>query len=244
MIKLDKIRSISELINRAKWLQGKTLWEISKEIEKTDKIARAITKGDVGYIVENGFFGIKKNSGGRPDVEHLGVEIKTCPLKYNKARTRLSVKEPLSLNMINYVEEAKHTSLSESSMYKKNRRVLFIFYIHDKDKERSKYEIKYVFLWEMTSSVINELEPDYDKIIEKINAGKAEDIHQGQHVYLTLCPKHNGDYSDPNEMTSKAKQPYSKVWAERRAFRLKTKYMNLILSRYLHKELKLGGWEI
>ncbi len=209
-----KIKSIRELLAKAKWLEGKTLQQISKEITKTDKASRVTTKGNAGYVIEEGYFGIKKNSEQKADIGHLGVEVKTCPLQYNRARTKLSVKEPLSLNIINYYEEAKHTNLTESSMYKKNRKILFVCYIHDEKGPRSKYKVKYVFLWQMTPEVIDELEPDYQKILYMINSGKAHQIHQGQNEYLTLCPKHNGDYSNPIDMKSKAKQPYSKVLAE------------------------------
>ena len=172
----------------------------------------------------------------------MGVEIKTCPLKYNKAKTKLSIKEPLSLNIINYIEEVKHKNLKESSLYKKNKTILFILYIHDKGKKRSEYIIKYVFLWNMGEDILKELEPDYQLILKKIRAGKAHEIHQSDHKYLTICPKHNGNFKDPNCKLSKRKQPFSEVPAEIRAFRLKNRYMNIIVSRHLDKVLEKGGW--
>jgi DNA mismatch repair protein MutH len=173
----------------------------------------------------------------------LGVEIKTCPLKYNGDRTRLSIKEPLSLNIINYFDEDKCEKFTDSALYKKNAKILFIFYIHDFEKERSEYLIKYVFLWSMNEEVLSELRPDYKKVKEMIRNGKAHEIHQYQHKYLTICPKHGGTFKDPNCTTSKRNQPHSKNLAELRAFRLKNKYMNLIVSRHLGKTLKQGGWE-
>ena len=129
-------------------------------------------------------------------------------------------------------------------MYKKNKTILFIFYIHDKNKKRSEYEIKYVFLWNINDDILKELEPDYQLILKKIREGKAHEIHQSQHKFLTICPKHNGKFHDPNCKRSKRKQPFSDVPAEIRAFRLKNKYMNLIVSRHLGKKLKQGGWDI
>jgi DNA mismatch repair protein MutH len=242
MINLDEIRDTDELLEKTKWLEGKTLSEVNEEIKKSDDTSRVITKGNVGYIIEHGFFGIKKNSEAEPDITHLGVEIKTSPLKYNKGRDRLSVKEPLSLNIINYCEEYKNNDLTESSLYKKNKKVLFIWYIHDSKKKRSEYVIKYVFYWNMDQNVLDELSYDYKMIIEKIRQGKALDIHQKENKYLTLCPKHSGCFKDPNCKKSKRGQPFSDKLAEVRAFRLKTKYMNLVLSRYLGKPLGRGGW--
>lgn len=244
MIDLSKISTLEELVKKSKWLEGKTLAEVEKNITKEDSKSRVITKGKIGYGIESGFFGIKTNSEAAPDIKKLGVEIKTCPLKYNKKRDKLAVKEPLSLNIINYEKEYKNKTIKKSSIYKKNKKILFIFYIHEPKKQLSTYKIKYVFLWKMTSKVVKELEPDYKKIIEMIKQGKAHEIHQYQHCYLTLCPKHNGKFNDPTCKKSKRRQPFSNEPAEIRGFRLKNKYVNQIICKQLGKVLEKGGWEI
>ena len=123
--------------------------------------------------------------------------------------------------------------IRQSSLYKKNREILFVFYIHDETKSRSEYVIKYLFIWEMDEGVLAELNDDYVKIVEKIRLGQAHDIHQAEHTHLTLCPKHNGRFKDPSCKKSKRPQPYSDKLAEIRAFRLKNRYMDIILDRYL-----------
>jgi DNA mismatch repair protein MutH len=55
------IVGINDLLKKAKWLEGKTLAEVTEAIKKSDNTSRVITKGDVGYVVEK-FFGIDKNS--------------------------------------------------------------------------------------------------------------------------------------------------------------------------------------
>ena len=122
-----QIKTKEELMERACWLREKTLDAVDKAIKENDEDSRVLTKGSVGHGIEKGFFGINKNSDANPDIEHLGIEIKTCPLKYNKDKNRLSIKEPLSLNIINYIEEVNHQNLKESSLYKKNKTILFIF---------------------------------------------------------------------------------------------------------------------
>jgi DNA mismatch repair protein MutH len=240
---IEKIKTIPELMERAGWLRNKKLSQVFEEMAGEDNISRVHSKGSVGTAIEKGFFNIKQNSRAEPDIPHLGVEIKTCPLKYNKNRTRLSIKEPLSLNIINYLDEDKCDKIIDSALYKKNAKILFIFYIHDFEKERSEYLIKYVFLWNMNEEILLELGPDYKKVKKMIRKGKAHEIHQHQHEYLTICPKHGGTFRDPNCTTSKRHQPHSEVLAELRAFRLKNRYMNLIVSRHLGKELKQGGWD-
>lgn len=235
ILNLKKIKTAEELEKIAKRdLEGKKLKEIMASIVASDSSARVLTKAGVGYVIEEGYFGIGKNSTAGPDIEHLGVELKTSPLKMGKDG-KLRVKEPLSLNIINYINEVKNKSITDSSLYKKNKQILFVWYIHDKDVPRSEYIIKYVFLWNMNKEVLDELDNDYKNIIGFIKNGKAHHIHQGQHSYLTLCPKHNGKFKDPNCHISKTKQPFSTSPAEVRAFRLKNLYMNLVIRRYLLK---------
>ena len=242
MIKdIKKIKTIKQLLREAKWLEGKMMKEIVRSIKKSDKKSRVTTKSGVGDVMEE-FFDIKRNSDAQPDVAHLGVEIKTCPLKYNTDRTRLGVKEPLSLNIINYINESKNRHISESSLYKKNEKILLIVYIHDKEKERSEYKVKYVFLWEMTPKILEELNDDYLKIIEKIKNGIAHEIHQSDHKKLTICPKHGGTFKDPNCTASKTRQPYSDKPVEVRGFRLKTCFMNKVVSEHYGLKHERGGW--
>lgn len=232
--------SEEKLLEYVKRFENKRLKDIEKEIIYDDDKPRRIIKGNIGYIIENGIFNIKKNSLSSPDIFELGIEIKTCPLKYNK-NNKLTVKEPLSLNIINYNEDYKKDIL-ESSLYKKNKKILFFCYIYDKSKNLSEYLIKYIFLWQMDSKVIEEITPDYNKIIEKIKSGNAHNIHQNEHKYLTICPKHSGKFKDPNCNKSKCNQPFSNSKAEVRAFRFKNKYMNIIITRALNKKLEKGGW--
>lgn len=241
---ITKIVSVDELVDKAQWLVGKRMIDVQSEIQNSDNKSRVTSKAQVGYLVESGFFGIPKNSYAECDIPHLGVEIKTIPLKYNSDRTKLSVKEPLSLNIINYMEEVHNDSIKQSSLYAKNKKILFVAYIHDKAIDRSLYEIKYVFLWNIDDQVIKELEPDYIKIINMVKAGKAHEIHQNLHKSLTLCPKHGGKFKDPDCTKSKRKQPFSSSPAEIRAFRLKNSYMNRVIRRQYNLGSGSGPWPI
>lgn len=233
VVDINKIKSVKELEQIAKrHLEGKCLKEVMAEIAEHDSLDRVLSKASVGYVVEEGLFGIKRNNTAGADIAHLDVEIKTSPLTMGKDG-KLRVKEPLSLNIINYNEEHKNTNLSESSLYKKNKKILFVWYIHDKEALRSDYLIKYVFVWEMNGEVLKELNPDYQLILEKIRLGQAHHIHQSDHKKLTLCPKHGGTFKNPDDRKSKTTQPFSDSPAEIRAFRLKNSYMNEVIRRYL-----------
>ncbi|MFA6608457.1 MAG: MutH/Sau3AI family endonuclease [Candidatus Paceibacterota bacterium] len=236
ILNLAEIKTSQDLEKIAQHdLEGKTLQQIMASITASDSSTRVSTKAGVGYVIEEGYFGIGKNNTAGPDIPHLGVELKTSPLSLGKDG-KLRVKEPLSLNIINYSEEYKKGNVTESSLYKKNKKVLFVWYIHDKNKLRSEYLIKYVFLWEMDSTVINEINDDYKMILDYIKKGEAHHIHQHQHTNLTLCPKHGGTFKDPSDRKSKTKQPFSDTPAEIRAFRLKNSYMNTVIRRWLLRD--------
>ena len=162
MIDVQGITDKNQLLKESKWLEGKTLEEVFDDIELStsfkvsDKSSRVSTKASVGYVIESGFFGVNRNSSSLPDLPHLEVEIKISPLKYNRSKTKLSVKEPLSLSIINYFKEASCNDIKESAIYKKNKNILFVFYIHDPAIPRSSYIIKYVFLWKIDEKVVAE----------------------------------------------------------------------------------------
>ncbi|MDR3547748.1 MAG: MutH/Sau3AI family endonuclease [Candidatus Pacebacteria bacterium] len=235
LININDIKTPEELERIARRdLEGKTLAEIAETIRESDKTSRVSSKAGVGYVVEEGYLGIKRNNVKGADIPHLDVEVKSSALKTAKDGL-LRSKEPVSLNIINYMEEHVNSTLKESSLYKKNRNILFVFYFHDKGKERSEYLIKYVFLWKMDDSVLAELEPDYEAIIAKVRSGNAHNIHQKEHKYLTLCPKHGGSKKNPNDNKWKTRQPFSDAPGEIRAYRLKCKYVNMIIQRELAK---------
>ena len=231
-----------KLLEKAKLLEGKKIGDLIKEIRQKDKSSKIKTKSAVGDAIET-YFKITKNNSFLPDIEHLAIELKTSPLKFNKLKTELTSKEPLSLNIINYCKEIESKGdIKKSSFYKKGKEILLIFYIHD-GETRSEYIIKYVFIWKMDKNVLLELKSDYEKIIEKIMNGEAHNIHQWEHQHLTLCPKHGGKMKDPNCNKSKTPQPFSNIKAEVRAFRLKSGYINLILKRYLESKNIFQSWD-
>lgn len=75
-----------------------------EKLDKTGRILRVKNKGKIGQIVEEAVFEININSRPLPDIENLGIELKTTAFKRNKNGT-ISAKERLVLTLINYMEE-------------------------------------------------------------------------------------------------------------------------------------------
>ena len=95
----DRIyNSEQELIKHALKLHGKSLYEIHGDKSKI----KFKGKGGFGNKVEKVHYEIENNNRPGPDVENLGIEIKTNPLERN--RNGIVPGERISLSMINFDE--------------------------------------------------------------------------------------------------------------------------------------------
>ncbi|MGO5012403.1 MutH/Sau3AI family endonuclease [Niallia sp. Sow4_A1] len=133
----------SELLSKAKEAEGKTF----DQIDIYNRLSNRKSKGSLGQVIEESFFGYKINSDARPDFEELRVELKVTPFKKNKNGS-LSAKERLVLNIINYMEEVE-TTFHTSSFWEKNQKLLLTQLSHQKNKCKSLvvlrlWSIKYV----------------------------------------------------------------------------------------------------
>jgi DNA mismatch repair protein MutH len=178
-------------------------------------------KGELGNLVEKFYYDYEPNSDPRPDFPQAGVELKTTPLKLSRKDEYL-IKERLVCDMIDYCAVVK-CSFEDSLFYKKCLLMLIIFYLHSKGKDARDLEFVYSVLWQFKDKDLMIIKQDYEVIIDKIKAGKADEISEGDTMYLGACRK--GQKGD-----SLRKQPFSEVGAPKRAFSLKCAYMRTILS--------------
>ena len=122
-------KSEKSIVSYAKELKGHSL---------KDKCGDAIDnhcyqgKGHFGQLIEKYYFGYNPNSKSEADFSKVGLELKTSPLKIlNNGEYRS--KERVVLNIINYLEVYKE-NFETSTFWRKNAKLLFIFYLHDKSK--------------------------------------------------------------------------------------------------------------
>ena len=123
------------LLYKAKEAEGKTFGEI----DLSGRITNPKAKGQLGQIIEESFFGYEINSKSEADFLELGIELKVTPLKLNKNGS-ISAKERLVLNIINYQKEILNT-FDTSSFWKKNQKILLMFYQWISDAHRSQYQV-------------------------------------------------------------------------------------------------------
>lgn len=215
--------TVEELMIKAKEAEGKTFGEI----DLTNRLANAKSKGGLGQVVEESFFGYEVNSKAEADFANLGIELKVTPFKRNKNGT-LSAKERLVLNIINYMEEV-HTHFETSSFWKKNEKLLLMFYEWLPGVDRKNYFITKSLLFTYPEADLEIIKQDWETILSKIRAGKAHELSEGDTNYLGACSK-------GSNKNSVREQPYSDVLAMQRAFSLKPSYMTALVRRYILNE--------
>ena len=197
-------------------LLGHTL----REFAPADDIEQNGGKGSLGQMVEELYFLIKNNSRPEADFSEAGMELKCTPLKKG-AKEQLLIKERLVCNMIDYMVVVNE-DFEHSHFYLKCQLMLLLFYLHVQGADKLDLEFLISILWRFPVKDLEIIRHDYDTIIEKIKAGKAHELSEGDTLYLGACRK--GQKGD-----ALREQPFSAELAPGRAFSLKPAYMRTIL---------------
>ena len=182
-------------------------------------------KGNLGQILEEKFFHYKCNNDARPDFYEAGVELKVTPYKKNNDGS-LSAKERLILTMIDYYQVVNE-DFDNSHFWNKSRLILLVYYLYKKEiKYNLDYTIGYSRLFTPPEQDVRIIRKDYNSIVEKIRAGKAHELSEGDTLYLGAATK-------ASSAADRRGQPYSKELAKPRAFAFKTSYMTYVLNHYI-----------
>lgn len=216
---MGEFKTAEEVHNHARKAIGKSIGELNNYAVTTQ------TKGSVGNAFEN-WFGKKKDSASKPDMEEAGVELKATPFKVLK-NGQFSAKERLVLNIINYHKIHRETFESSHFLFK-NKRIEIAFYEYLKDKPKDEWTIHETVLYEMSKNP-NDFEiikNDWGVISEFVRQGKAHELSERHTNYLAPCTK--GANAE-----SLRTQPFSPIKAKQRAYSLKSSYMTSILRKYV-----------
>ncbi len=135
-------------------------------------------------------------------------------------------KERLVLGMIDYDKVAVE-EWSKSSFLAKNARLLLVLYLFERQKATLDYVIRFVTLWEFPEEDLRIIRRDWDYILAKIRADAADELSEGDTLYLGACTK-GADSSQRRKVRSgKLVKP--------RAFALKQGYMRYVLHKHILK---------
>lgn len=206
------------LMYKAKEAEGKTFGEI----DQSGRISNPKSKGQLGQIIEESFFGYEINSKSEADFADLGIELKVTPLRLNQNKT-ISAKERLVLNIINYHQEVS-TTFETSSFWRKNQKILLMFYQWIPEVHRSDYQVLKSHLLTFSEDDLLIIKKDWEFITNKVKMGKAHELSEADTIYLGACTK-------GKNKTSLRSQPFSSIPAMQRAYSLKASYITGVARR-------------
>lgn len=218
-------KSFQEIIEDDLKNQPMMVQEAVAEYGSSDVAEVKRNKGNLGQIIEERFFHYKCNSDSRPDFHEAGVELKVTPYKMNP-NGKIVAKERLILTMIDYFAVVNE-KFETGHLWTKAKLILMIYYLYSKDaKYNVDYQIKYAKLFTPPEQDIKIIKHDYEVIVEKIRAGKAHELSEGDTMYLGAATK-------ASTSADRRKQPCSEELAKPRAFSFKNSYMTYILNNYI-----------
>ena len=195
---------------------GKSINDILNEEVITIEDKDYPNKGGLGQMVEQFLFGIQTNSDSEPDFMPAGIELKVTPYKKLKDG-KLSAKERLVLNIIDFMTEYKN-DFKSSHFWFKNNTIQLLWYLWEPNKDSKDLKITHEKLLELAKNEdLKQIEEDWKYIINKIKEGKAHELSEADTMYLGACPK-------GANAGSVREQPFSDILAMQRAFCFKNSY--------------------
>jgi DNA mismatch repair protein MutH len=179
-------------------------------------------KGKFGAVLEEFYFYKKPDAISEADFP-AGIELKTAPLRL-LATSGFSVKERISLSMINYLDLPKET-FEASTFLKKNARILLVFYLYIKDQLPTDALVQNVYYWRIPAEDLPVIREDWALIHSKVAANRAMELSEGHTRYLGACTKGAGRGQQRRQADSTTAKP--------RAFSLKRSYVQHIYDKYV-----------
>lgn len=229
--------NIESIEDYARLLLNKSLKDING-VFKESKFTNENSKGRLGQIIEEDYFGYKVNNRQEADFDKVGVELKVCPLKTivkkpNSISIReqlgYSAKERIVLSIIDYFKLNEEV-WRKNSLMEKCKNLLLMFYMNEKDIPKEELIFRIISLWTPSEKDLKIIERDWNIIADKVREGKAHEISEGDTMYLGACTK--GSTAEK----SKRAQPNSDVMAQQRAFSYKRQYVDYIIDELLERE--------
>lgn len=211
---------IESILRYAAKLTGKTLKGVL-ELDRGTIVGGTDAKGKYGQAIEEEYFHIKNNNLAKPDFKDVGMELKATPII--KGRNGYRSKERLVLGIMDYNDvPVKGFRL----FLDKNRHLLIIFYLWNKDMNIYEYKILKVVDWKPNTEEMRIIREDWSIIEGYILRGEAHLLSERHTRFLSACTKGVGHGEDLRE------QPYSDTLAKQRALSFKATFMTSIFGTH------------
>jgi len=174
--------SVQELLNNCHKLAGLSLADLAKQTHSNLPVSPSKGKGWVGQQVET-FLGATAGSKAEPDFVNLGIELKTLPLN---AKSR-----PQESTYVCHIQlmQLNKQRWEDAWVNKKLQHVLWVPYEASKTIPYPNRRIGNAILWQPSAQQAQQLQQDWEEIMEKLCLGEQQELsaHCGQ--YLQVRPK-------------------------------------------------------
>lgn len=174
-------RSESELVARARALAGHDLGAIAEALGVRISGDGTRTKGKWGTLLERAL-GATAASRSEPDFPHLGVELKTVPVRADG--------RPIESTYVCVLDvlTAEDASWDASWAKRKLARVLFVPILAE-NPDWQRRPVGFPVLWSPTEAQEAALRADFDEIMGAFGAGRIEEVTAHWGRYLQVRPK-------------------------------------------------------
>lgn len=211
-----------ELLKRANQIAGQTFFQLAKQadIEIPDDLTRE--KGWVGQLLE-WHLGAEAGSKPKPDFEHLGIELKSIPIGYNG--------KPLETTFICVAPLTGVQGLTWEASHVKHKlaQVLWIPVEGEREIPLAERRVGLPLLWSPDNEEKQQLQQDWEELMEFIVLGKVEEITAKHGEVMQLRPK-AANSKVVTEAYSASGQPFKTL---PRGFYLRTQFTGNILKKHL-----------
>ncbi|MCL1159842.1 DNA mismatch repair endonuclease MutH [Shewanella inventionis] len=212
-------KDIDELMQRAHNMAGVRLADIAMEhsISVPDNLRR--DKGWVGQLIE-AELGALAGSKPQPDFIHLGVELKTIPIDHKG--------KPLETTYVTVAPLVNIQGLTwqESVVFHKLQHVLWVPVEGERSIAVGERRIGTPVLWQPNALQAQQLQQDWEEIMELIALGKVDKITARHGEVLQLRPKAANSYT----LTESIAEDGSIQLSNPRGFYLKIPFTQQILN--------------
>ncbi len=170
---------------------GRRANDIDQELSQKDG------KQMMAEVVEQGYFGIDKNSRQEADFPEAGIELKVTQLEEPKSQPVFTQGEKMTLSSINREKVKETDEWYELKDLKKINNTLIVWYLNLDSKDEEQPYI-WSHLWKPEDNLIwrEKMQRDYEIIKEKIEAG--EKLSARDTDFLAACTHDRGGKEEHN----------------------------------------------
>lgn len=170
------------LLAKAQWLAGFTLGEIAAELNVPVPLDLKRDKGWVGQLIETAL-GARAGSKPEQDFAHLGIELKTIPINRQG--------EPLETTFVSLAPLTQNHGITwqTSHVRHKLQRVLWIPVEGERQIPIADRYIGQPILWSPSPEQEQQLQRDWEELMELIVFGRLNKINATLGEVLQLRPK-------------------------------------------------------